>query len=282
MSGGIEAAMTKIAILGASGRMGRTLIRCAQHVDGVDVVAAIEQKDDPSIGQDAGTTAEIDEIHVKITDDVSAMSKADVVIDFTLHDSVPQHAKQAAELGVPMVIGTTGLDDGEREAVDKAATRVPIVWAPNMSLGINVLLSVVKKAGQVLGTGYKVEIDETHHVHKKDAPSGTAKLLGEKVAEGLGVDFKKVMFHEQRHAIGSGDVEQEFPECPEGSILIRSYREGEVIGDHTVTFGNDGETIEFTHHAWSRDAFAMGALRAAQWVVTQRPRLYDMQDVLGL
>jgi 4-hydroxy-tetrahydrodipicolinate reductase len=276
--------MTKVAILGSAGRMGKALILCAQRVDDVEVVAAIEQKDDPSIGQDAGTVAEIDEIRVKITDDMKAISTADVVIDFTLHDAVPEHAKLAAEMGVPMVLGTTGLTEVEREAVEKAASKVPVVWAPNMSLGINLFFSLVKKAAEVLGKGYKVEIDETHHVNKQDSPSGTALCLGENVAKGLGVDFKSVMFHEKREPIlmGDAEAEQEFPDYPEGSILIRSYREGEVVGDHTVTFGADGETVEFTHHAWSREAFAMGAIRAAQWVVTQRPRLYDMQDVLGL
>jgi 4-hydroxy-tetrahydrodipicolinate reductase len=282
---GVETVMTKVAILGAAGRMGRTLIRCAQRMEGIQVVAAIELKDSPSIGQDAGTIAELPEIQVKITDDLKAMSSADVAIDFTLHDAVAQHAGLATELGVPMVIGATGLDAAERAAIEKAAVTVPIVWAPNMSLGVNLLFSVLKKAGQVLGRDYKVEIDETHHVNKKDSPSGTALRLGGKVAEGLGVDFKTVMVHEHREAFASSDTDEEkiYPSYPDGSILIRSYREGEVIGDHTVTFGNDGETIEFTHHAWSREAFAMGALRAAQWVVTQRPgRIYDMQDVLGL
>jgi 4-hydroxy-tetrahydrodipicolinate reductase len=277
--------MTKIAILGAAGRMGRTLVRCAQRVDGVKVVAAIDLKDSPFMGQDAGTAAEIDEIGVKITDDLRAMSNADVAIDFTLSDAVPQHVGLATELGVPMVLGTTGLDDAGREAVAKAAAKIPLVWSPNMSLGINLLFSVLKKAGQVLGSGYKVEIDETHHVHKKDAPSGTALRLGEKVADGLGVDFKKVMVHEERHPsmLADADEEKAYPEYPDGTILIRSYREGEVVGDHIVTFANDGETIELAHHAWSREAFAMGALRAAQWVVTQRPgRIHDMQDVLGL
>jgi 4-hydroxy-tetrahydrodipicolinate reductase len=284
MPEGVEADMTKVAILGAAGRMGKALVRCAQRTDDVEVVAAIEQKDDPSIGQDAGTVAETDEIRVKITDDMNAVSGADVVIDFTLHDAVPEHAKLIAGMCIPMVIGSTGLTDGERAAVDKAAMKVPIVWSPNMSLGINLFFSLVKKAAEVLGKGYKVEIDETHHVDKKDSPSGTALCLGENVAKGLGVDFKSVMFHEKREPLimADAEVEKEFPDYPEGAILIRSYREGEVVGDHTVTFGTDGETVEFTHHAWNREAFAMGALRAAQWVVTQRPRLYDMQDVLGL
>jgi 4-hydroxy-tetrahydrodipicolinate reductase len=276
--------MTKVAIFGAAGRMGKALIWCARGSKDIQVVAAIEQKDDPSVGQDAGVVAEIGEIGVKIVADPQAMAGADVAIDFTLHEAVPEHVKKAVELGIPVVIGATGLDDSERDAVEKAANRIPIVWAPNMSLGINLLISLVKKAASVLGPNYKVEIDETHHMHKKDSPSGTALRLGEKVAEGLDVDFKEAMVHENRQSVLTADVEvqQEFPEYPEGSIIIRSYREGEVVGDHTVSFANDGETIEFTHHAWNRAAFAMGALRAARWVITQRPRLYDMQDVLNL
>lgn len=265
--------MTKIAIIGAAGRMGNALIRRAGQSRDLKVVAAIEQKGNPAIGKDAGSVAGIGEIGVKISDDPKAIADADVVIDFTFHTVVPENAKLAAGLGKPMVIGTTGLDDNESAAVRQASEKIPIVWAPNMSLGVNLLFSVVRKAASVLGPGYKAEIDETHHVHKKDAPSGTALRLGEKVAEGRGQDFQEVFLHDPE---GAGK------EYPEGRIVIRSYRKGEVVGDHTVSFENEGEKVELTHHAWSRDAFALGALRAAQWVTGQQAGLYDMQDVLGL
>ncbi len=265
--------MTKIAIAGAAGRMGQALIRCAARENDLKVVAAVEQKGNPAIGKDAGSVAGAEEIGVRISDDPRSIAGADVLIDFTAHDAVPGNARLAVDLGIAVVIGTTGLNDGERAAVEKAANRIPIVWAPNMSLGVNLLFSVVNKAAAVLGAGYGVEIDETHHVHKKDAPSGTALRLGEKVAEGREQDLKKVMVHET----GTSGARH-----PGDKIVIRSHREGEVVGDHTVRFGNDAETVEFTHHALSRDAFALGALRAAQWVASRRPRLYDMQDVLGL
>ena len=135
------------------------------------------------------------------------------------------------------------------------------------------MFAMVRKAAEALATGYAVEIDETHHIHKKDSPSGTALKLGEKVAEGLGVDFKSVMIH---------DADGALRKHPQDKIVIRSHREGEVVGDHTVSFGNDAERIEFTHRAWSRESFALGAVRAARWVVNRKPALYDMQDVLGL
>jgi 4-hydroxy-tetrahydrodipicolinate reductase len=176
-------------------------------------------------------------------------------------------------MGRALVIGTTALTDEEQEVVDLAGDKVPIVQAPNMSLGVNLMFAFSQRAAAVLGDGYRVTIDDTHHIHKLDAPSGTALRLGEKVAEGAGVNFKDVYIHDE------GGKQDSYPA---GSIPIRSFREGEVVGDHTVSFENEGERVELTHHAWSRDAFAMGALHAAKWVATRRPRIYDMQDVLGL
>jgi len=265
--------MTKVAILGAAGRMGIALTRYARQLENLKVVTAIEQQGNPTIGKDAGTVAGLCEIGVKITDDPKAIANADVLIDFTFHTAVPENAKIAADFGKPIVIGTTGLNNEESAIIRKAAENIPIVWAPNMSLGINLLFATVKKAASVLGTVYRVEIDETHHVHKKDAPSGTALRLGKEVAGGRGQDFASVMAH---------DLEGSDREYPEGTIVIRSHREGEVVGDHTVSFENQGEKIEFTHHAWSRNAFALGALHAAQWIIGRKPGIYDMQDVLGL
>ena len=264
---------TRIAVLGAGGRMGAAIIKCAVRATGIKLVAAIEQQGHPSIGKDAGEVSGIAKCGVKISSNLRAMADAAVAIDFTLHTAVAANARLAAELGKPMVIGTTGLDNSESAAVRAAAARVPIVWAPNMSLGVNLLFAMVSKAASVLGPDYHVEIEETHHVHKKDAPSGTALRLGERIAAGRGVDFRTVMQYV--------DEESDAPAQP-GKITIRSHRIGEVVGDHTVVFKSDGETVELTHHAWSRDAFALGALCAARWVVSQAPGLYDMQTVLGL
>jgi len=252
--------------------MGRALVRCSGRIDNIEVVGAIEREDHPDFGKDAGVVAGVGELGVSLTADMqAALSGADVLIDFTFHTSVPGNAALAAELGRAVVIGTTGLTDEESMAVDRAADRIPIVWAPNMSVGMNLLFAMVRKASSVLGPGYGVEIDETHHVHKKDAPSGTALQLGEKVADGAGEDF--TYLHDEGGAQGIKDASK---------IVIRSHRQDEVVGDHTVSFSADVEKIHFTHHAWSRDAFAMGALRAAQWICSRKPRIYDMQDVLDL
>ena len=266
--------MTRIVIAGAAGRMGHALTRCAQNLDDITVVGAVERPDHPDIGKDTGLVAETGEIGVSLVSDLAAvLSECDVVVDFTLHAAVPANVTIAADAGRAMVIGATGLSEDETAVVAEAAKKVPIVWAPNMSLGVNLVFAVVRKAASVFGAGYTVEIDETHHIHKKDAPSGTALRLGEKIADGLNVDFDSVYEHDPE---GKKDIHGP------GKIVIRSHREGEVVGRHTVAFENEGEKVEFTHNAWSRNAFAMGALRAAQWVVGRKPRIYDMQDVLEL
>lgn len=263
----------KVAILGAGGRMGCTLVRCGIRTEGIKVVAAIEQAGHETIGRDAGEVAGVSPIGLKVTDSFEAASDADVVIDFTSHTAAPANVKRFADMRRAMVIGATGLNEKETGAIRIGAMKVPIVCAPNMSLGVNLLFAMVTKAAQVLGDGYRVEIDETHHVHKKDAPSGTALKLGEKVAEARGEDFQSMMVHIEGEAKA---------DAPADKMIIRSHRRGEVIGDHTVSFENQGERVELTHHASSRDAFAMGALLAAQWVVSRKPGLYDMQAVLGL
>ena len=265
--------MITVAIIGAGGRMGHALIRSVTRSDGMKLAAAIDQPDHPLIGRDAGLAAGIDELGVAISSDLADLSRADVVVDFTLPAATDANVRAAAAAGKAIVIGTTGLGDAEKAALRDAAAAIPIVWAPNMSLGVNLLFALVKKAASILGMGYRVEIDETHHVHKKDAPSGTALRLGEKVAEGRGQDFKTVMVH---------DLDESRADYTPDTIVMRSHREGEVVGDHTVGFAEEGETVEFMHHAWSREAFAMGALRAARWVLKKKPGLYDMQDVLDL
>jgi 4-hydroxy-tetrahydrodipicolinate reductase len=266
--------MTRIVIAGAAGRMGQALIRCARQVEGVVIAGAVEQAGHASLGQDAGAVAGTPPLGLAVTADLeAALSQADVLIDFTLHSSVPANILVARNLRRAAVIGATGLAAEEAAAVTHASAVIPVVWAPNMSLGVNLLFAAVRKTAAVLGRGYSVDIDETHHIHKQDAPSGTALRLGEQVAEGWGVGLDAVMRHEE-----GGNAVQAQP----GGIVIHSHRAGEVVGDHTVRFDVGGESLAFSHRALNRDAFAAGAVRAAAWVVRQRPRLYDMQDVLGL
>lgn len=266
--------MVKVVIIGAAGRMGRALVRCLQRHPRLQLVGAIEHGECPLIGRDAGSVAGEGECGVAISDDLSGCaSETDVLIDFSLHTAVPAHARLAADLGKAMVIGTTGFFPAEKAILLEAAQHVPIVWAPNMSVGVNLLFAMVKKAAGILGPEYDAEVTEMHHRHKKDAPSGTALRLAEKLAEGREVDLKSVAVYGREGQTG---------ERPAGQIGIHALRGGDIIGDHTVMFAIDGERVEFTHRATSRDTFAMGALRAATWVANRPPRIYDMQDVLGL
>jgi 4-hydroxy-tetrahydrodipicolinate reductase len=266
--------MTGVAIAGAAGRMGLCLVRCARSVPAIRLAGAVERPGHPALGEDTGCLAGGGDNGVRLSADLrAALVGADVLVDFTQRGAVPGNAALAVELGKAMVLGTTGLNDVEASAVRAAARRVPVVWAPNMSLGVNLLFAVLARAAEVLGPAYRVRIDETHHVHKKDAPSGTALRLGESVARGRGEDFGAVWLHDPGGAMS---------EYPEGRIAIRSHRDGEIVGDHTVAFENDGEVVSFSHRAKSRDAFALGALRAAQWAAGRPAGLYDMMDVLGL
>lgn len=264
----------KVVIAGAAGRMGQALIRCTRKIDGLVLVGAVEHDGHGQLGEDVGVIAGTDSVGVALSADfASAVASADVAVDFSLHDAVPGHARIAARAGCALVVGTTGVSEDEASVLQEAAGTVPVVWAPNMSPGVNLLFAMAERAAALLGPSYRVTIDDTHHIHKQDAPSGTALRLGEKVAEGAGVAFADVYVHDE------GGKQDRYPD---GSIAIRSFREGEVVGDHTVCFDGIGERVSLTHHAKSRDAFALGALQAALWVVDKSPRLYDMQDVLGL
>ncbi len=267
--------MTKIVIAGAAGRMGQALIRCAMAMPDIELAGLTERPGHEWLGRDAGEIIGSESrTGVALTAELEPLlAQADVLIDFTYHSAVPQNTQLAARLKRAVVIGTTGLTTEESMVVDKVADQVPVVWAPNMSVGVNLLFAMTKRAAAVLGAGYEVRIDETHHIHKLDAPSGTALRLGEKAADGAGVRFEDVYLHDEGGVMDS---------YPAGRVVIRSHREGEVFGDHTVVFDGAAERVEFTHHAKSRDALALGALHAAKWVCSQRPRLYDMQDVLGL
>jgi len=266
--------MTSIAILGAAGRMGQSLLRCAAKNPDLNVVAAVERPDAPMIGQPvkpfAGLTSSLLSDSLVFT--AAWPVDAQVVIDFTFHAAVPGNLAHAVANKQGYVLGTTGLADNEKALVLAAAKTIQIVWAPNMSLGVNLLLELVRRAAAVLGPDYDAEIVEMHHRLKKDAPSGTALGLAEALAAGRGVDLKEVACYGREGITG---------ERPLGEIGIHALRGGSVVGDHTVMFAADEERIEITHKASSRDAFAAGALRAADWLRERPAGLYTMRHVLG-
>jgi len=266
----------KIAILGAGGRMGRMIIGCIMRgsVSGIELYAAIDRNDHPDLGKDAGSLSGCDPAGIALSSGLDAADGADVVIDFSFHTSTAEHSRILAEKGKAIVIGTTGLSDDEKGMVAEAAKTVPIVTAPNMSVGMNLLFSLVEQTAAALnGKGYDLEIIERHHRKKKDSPSGTALGLGEAAARGLGSDLSKVSLHGREGHVGERTTEE---------IGFHAVRGGDIVGDHTVLFAGEGECIELSHRATSREAFAMGALRAAVWVEGKAPGLYSMQDVLGI
>ena len=262
--------MTKLVILGAAGRMGEALIRCAQREPKTRVVAAIEKSGHPEIGQPVAIAPEL-----TLSDDWAGAARADVVIDFTFHTAVAGNLSHAVKAGLAVVLGTTGLSDAERDAVDAAAKRVPVVWAPNMSLGVNVLMDLLTRAAETLGDAYDIEIVEMQHRHKQDAPSGTALALAQSVARGRPDprELSQRLQHGREGFTGERDA---------GEIGMHALRGGDVVGDHTVIFAAEGERIELSHKASSRDAFAMGAIQAAMWISGKTPGLYTMRNVLGL
>jgi 4-hydroxy-tetrahydrodipicolinate reductase len=254
--------------------MGQALVRGIPRFPELRLAGAVERSDCPALGKDAGVVAGCSETGILINADLpSAAQAARVMIDFTLADAVLEHVRFAVEQKKAMVIGTTGFGETGKTEIAAAAHLIPIVCAPNMSVGANLLFALVKQAAIVLGLDYDVEIVEVHHKHKKDAPSGTALRLAERVAEGRQQDFRKVALYGREGLTG---------ERPRGQIGIHAVRAGDAVGDHTVFFAREGERVELAHRATSRDAFAMGALRAALWVAGRDPGLYDMQDVLGL
>lgn len=264
----------KIAILGAAGRMGKSLLRCAERIHGCQIVAAIEHPAHPLVGESVASALGIR--HTALAPDLHLTSawsvEAQVSIDFTLQDSVEDNLRQAVANGQAYVLGTTGLMEAGEKAVRQAAATIPIVWAPNMSMGVNLLFELVRRAAAALGPEYDAEIVELHHRHKKDAPSGTALGLAQALATGRGVELGKVANYGREGLTG---------ERPSGEIGIHALRGGAVVGDHTVMFMADEERIELTHKAVSRDAFSTGALRAALWLESRVPGLYNMRHVLG-
>jgi 4-hydroxy-tetrahydrodipicolinate reductase len=243
--------MTKVIIIGAKGRMGQALLACAKNFPELEVVGAIDQ------GDDLG----------------AVIARADVVIDFSFHGVTLGVAELCAKNKKAVVIGTTGHSAEEKAKLVALKTQIPMVIATNFSTGVNTLFWLTRKAAEILGPAFDLEVVEMHHRLKKDAPSGTAKSLAEILAEVRQQQLEKVARHGRVGIVG---------ERTAAEIGIHSIRGGDVVGDHTVIFASNGERVELTHKASSRDTLANGALRAAQWLVQQKPGLYNMQDVLGL
>ena len=231
--------------------MGRALVACAKHFSELELVGQLGRNDD--LG--------------------GVISRADVVIDFSMHSATPAITSLCAKNKKAIVIGTTGHSDAEKVAIRDVQSVIPMVWTSNFSTGVNTLFWLARKATEILGTDYDLEIVEMHHRMKKDAPSGTAKTLAEILAGARKLQLKKVARHGREGIVGERTASE---------IGIHSIRGGDVVGDHTVLFANTGERLELAHKASSRETFANGALRAALWVVKQKPGIYDMQDVLGL
>jgi 4-hydroxy-tetrahydrodipicolinate reductase len=266
-------APARVAVLGAAGKMGRALVRALGDQPGAVLAVAVDRPGAPELGQDAGLLAGIGANAVALRPQLPGRNEADVWIDFSVAAAAAPNAQAAAEAGAALVLGTTGLPADGRERIRQAASAIPMVLSPNMSVGINVLLRLVADAARALGPDYDLEIVETHHRHKRDAPSGTALRLAEALAEATGRDLGRTARYSRQGDIG--------PRAPE-EIGLQSLRGGDVVGDHTVFFFGLGERIEITHRASSRETFARGAVRAALWVVGRAPGLYDMRDVLGL
>ena len=257
----------KVAIVGAAGRMGQALLRLAAS-EGIEPVAAIEGAQCPLVGQ----AVKLEGLSRPLVYTTEWSEEAEAVIDFSFHAAVPAHLAAAVARGQGYVLCTTGLTAEEQAAALAAAKKIPLVWSSNMSTGVNLLLELVRKAAQTLGIEYDIEITETHHRMKKDAPSGTALMLAEAAAAGRGVKLADVGCHGRDGLVG---------ERPAGEIGIHALRGGSVVGDHTVMFMADEERIEITHKAVTREVFAKGALRAAKWLAGRAAGRYSMRDVLG-
>ena len=262
-----------IAVAGAAGRMGRTVIQAVVEADEVRLAAALEMPGHASTGSDAGSVAGAGERGVCIVDREADMGPFDVLIDFTNPSSALAHLEECVRRDRPAVIGATGFDASQRAAVREWANRVPVVLAPNMSVGVNLCLRLIESAARALGDEVDIEIIEAHHRHKVDAPSGTALRMGEVVAEALGRELRECAVFGREGRTG---------ERARATIGFETIRAGDIVGEHTVLFAGVGERIEITHRSSSRMNYAAGALRAARWAKGREPGMYDMLDVLGL
>ena len=264
----------EIGVIGAAGRMGAAVVREISGTEGCVLVAAADDAEHPALGEDAGARAGLGALGVPIGDDPARVfERSSVVIEFSLPDATARHAAMAGAAATPHVIGTTGLDAAQERAVRDAAASAPIVLAPNMSLAVNILFALTRQVAGILDDRFDIEIVEMHHKHKVDAPSGTALGLGRAAAEGRGVSLDAVSQMARQGQTGARR---------QGDIGFAVLRGGDVVGEHTVTFAVEGERLELTHKAASRQIFSRGAVHAARWAPAQPPGLYGMADVLGL
>ena len=263
----------RVAIAGASGRMGKMLIDAALADQDIALAAAFDRQGSPAAGRDVAESSGAESGIIVGDDPGQAIAAADCLIDFTRPEATLAVLPHAVRLGKSVVIGTTGFDDAGKAAIADAARHVPIVFAPNMAVGVNAVFRLLELAARILGEGYDVEVIEAHHRHKVDAPSGTALRMGEVVAKALGRDFKENAVFAREGVVGERDA---------NAIGFSAIRGGDIVGDHTVLFAGIGERIEITHKSASRMPYALGSLRAAKFVAGQTAGLFDMQDVLGL
>lgn len=267
--------MIRVIIIGAAGRMGRLLVAGVLRDPDLKLAGAIEVPACPLLGQDAGTVAGLPACGVRITGDLAAALRGtDAIIDFSAAESALPNARAAAAAGCAVVLGTTGLKPEDRAALAALAQGgARIVFAPNMSVGVNLLFHLCDRVARLLGPDYDIEVVEMHHNQKKDAPSGTAVRLAEILAAASGLDYGEAVRHGREGIVGARTRQE---------IGMHAVRGGDVVGDHTVIFATGGERVELTHKASSRETFAKGALRAVKFLAGAKPGLYDMQDVLGL
>lgn len=264
----------KLAVMGASGRMGRELIRCVHGIDGCVLAGAVEQNGSLALGEDAGILAGLGRLNVPITGDpLDIVAKVDGILDFTAPKASVEFAGLAANARIVHVMGTTGLSEADEAAVKAAARHATIVRAGNMSLGVNLLVAITRKVAQALDADFDVEVLEMHHKHKVDAPSGTALMLGQAAADGRGIDLKAASVRSRDGHTGARR---------KGDIGFATLRGGNVVGEHTVIFAAEGERVELSHRATDRGIFARGAVKAALWARGKGPGLFSMADVLGL
>jgi 4-hydroxy-tetrahydrodipicolinate reductase len=261
-----------VCVAGSGGRMGRTLIELVRQSKDLQLSGALEIAGNAALGRDAGEAIGIT-TGVTITDKISfALNANDVLIDFTRPEGTLEHLKVCRAKKAKLVIGTTGFSDAQKQIISEASHEIAIVFAPNMSVGVNVCLKLLDMAARVLSEGYDIEIVEAHHRHKVDAPSGTALRMGEVVAQALGRNLKECAVYGREGVTGERDP---------STIGFATMRGGDIVGDHTVMFAGIGERLEISHKASSRATFAQGALRAARFLASKSTGLYDMQDVLG-
>jgi 4-hydroxy-tetrahydrodipicolinate reductase len=265
--------MTRVIVAGASGRMGRMLIRAVCEAEGATLAGATERPGSGWIGEDAGMLAGLAELGVAVSDDLGACSGADVLIDFTAPQATLAHAAFAAGHGMRMVIGTTGFEPGMLDELRNTLSGVPVVMAANYSVGVTLALALIRRAASVLGEDYDAEIFEAHHRHKVDAPSGTALAMGRALADGRGVGLDDKAVYAREGITGPREA---------GTIGFSVVRAGNIVGEHRAMFIADEERVEIGHVATDRMVFARGAVRAASWLTGQGPGWYDMRDVLGL